>query len=114
VVGKARELLLDVYPSLSRQTRGRCVALCRSAVTPGAIPYQRVVGVSCKRRSDEGRYCQCHYFYGDGVHRENSMPIRQLQRREAKWNQSFQMAKVGRDSFDLRSGQAMRNRGHNG
>src|SRR6516164_2856883 len=76
VVGKACELLLDVSPSLSRQTRGRRIALCRSAVTPGAIPYQRVIGLGCKRGGDEDPYCQCHHFYGDGGHRENSMSIR--------------------------------------
>ena len=102
VLAKVYELIFDVFLPLAGQSRCGRIALGRCSVAPGAIPNRQTLRVARQRGTGAENSRQNGHLQTRGLHDQS------FQRTEGL----LQVIDVGRDSFDLRSCQTVRNRFH--
>jgi len=81
-------------------------------MAPGAIANSKALCVSCQRETGRANNCQDRYLYPDEFHDLNSTLSAFHERRRAKQKELLQITQVSRHGFNLRLGQAVRNRRH--
>ena len=104
MLAKAYELPFDVFLPLSGQSWCGRIALGRGSMAPGAILNGQTLGVAHPRRTGAENHRQDGYLQMGGLHDQGFRRSDDL----------LQMIDVGCDSFDLRPGQAVRHRFHDG
>jgi hypothetical protein len=105
---EARELILNVLPSLSRQAGCGSIALRRGSMAPGAVPNVDVPRAPRQRGRSKGDHRQHRYSQADALHVSSLHTFWPTNRRKTL----FQITDVGCDGFYLTLVQAVRDRFH--